>query len=130
MVTDTIGDFLTRIRNAQIRNKKEITLPSSKLLIAMSDVLKEEGFIKDFEEVEEDKRKKLTVQLRYVEGRPAIRGLKRVSKPGVRSYIGYRNIKRVLGGIGIEILTTPAGVMTGEQAIKSKVGGELLCRIW
>lgn len=130
MVTDTIGDFLTTIRNAQMRSKKEIVLPSSKLLVAISNVLKDEGFIEDVEQKEENNRQVLSVKLRYVEGRPAIRGIKRISKPGVRNYIGYRNIRRVLGGIGIEILTTPAGVMTGEQAIKSKVGGELLCRVW
>ena len=130
MVTDTIGNFLATIKNALMRSKKEVELPSSKILVAISEVLKKEGFIEDFSQEAGEYQKVLKLSLRYIEGKPAIKGLKRISKPGVRNYVGYRNIKRVLGGIGINILTTPKGIITGEEAVKSKVGGELLCKVW
>lgn len=134
MVTDTIGDFLTRIRNAQQRGKNEISLPSSNMLTAVSKVLKEEGFIKDFSEDKSEKdspQKSLNITLRYLKKKePAIKGIKRISKPGVRIYTGYRDIPKVLSGIGVVILTTPKGVMTGYKAKKEKLGGEVLCKIW
>jgi small subunit ribosomal protein S8 len=131
MVTDTIGDFLTRIRNAQLRDKKEIVAPSSKMLASLAKLLKEEGFIAGFsEEDENEKMKKIKVELRYINGKAVINGIERISKPGVRIYVGYREIPKVLNGLGVTILTTPKGVMTGETAAKEKVGGELLCRVW
>lgn len=133
MVTDIIGDYLTRIRNAQERKKKEIRIPSSKMLVAISEILKNEGFIQDYKLVEEEivgTQKNLLVELKYEKGKPVIRGLKRVSKPGVRNYIGYRDIPKILSGLGIAIVTTPKGVLTGEMARKEKVGGEYLCKIW
>ena len=133
MVSDKIGDFLTRIRNAQMRRRSTITLPSTKQLVAISEILKKEGFIEDFS-VEKSKesgnREDLTVGLKYKKGRPVIQGLKRVSKPGVRTYVGYRKIPRIYGGLGVSIITTPKGVITGETARKEKVGGELICQIW
>ncbi|MBN2016146.1 30S ribosomal protein S8 [Candidatus Dojkabacteria bacterium] len=134
MVTDIIGDFLTRIRNAYLRGKKEIEIPSAKMLISISKILKEEGFIADFKEGNEGKdsqRRILKLELRYGNGKKSvIQGIKRISKPGVRVYTGYRDIPRVLNGLGIVILTTPKGIMTGEKAKKEKIGGELLCEVW
>jgi small subunit ribosomal protein S8 len=134
MVTDTIGDFLSRIKNAQERNKQDVIMPSSKMLLAISKILMEEGYIKDFKEEEREKnavQKDLRVKLRYIgEEKGAIEDLERVSKPGVRIYVGYRNIPRVKNGLGITILSTPKGVLTGESAKKERVGGELLCKVW
>ncbi|MDD3648342.1 MAG: 30S ribosomal protein S8 [Candidatus Dojkabacteria bacterium] len=133
MVTDTIGDYLTRIRNAQLRKKKVVSVPSSKILKAMSQILKEEGFIMDFEETGEktDIQKSLKLTLKYSnDDKAAISGLKRISKPGVRTYVGYRNIPKVLGGFGITILTTSKGLMTGSRAKEMKIGGEYLCKVW
>lgn len=131
MVTDTIGDYLTRIRNAYIRGKREIVMPSSNILLQISKVLKEEGFIGEFGDEEgESKQKSLKIKLRYYKGKPAIRGIKRVSKPGIRIYVGFRDVPKVLNGIGIAVLTTSKGVMTGEKAVERKIGGELLCKMW
>lgn len=134
MVTDTIGDFLARIKNAIARERAEITLPSSSMLVAISKILKEQGYIEDFRE--DDKKGNfshgnLTVKLRYLRNKkPAIRDLVRVSKPGMRIYVGYRDIPKVLSGLGISIMSTPKGVKSGEDAKAEKVGGELLCKVW
>ncbi len=130
MVNDSIADFLTRIRNAITRKKQELTLPSTKMLEAMARILKEEGFIEDYEVEKEKIQDTITIKLKYINGVPAIRKLERVSKPGVRSYMGYRDIPRVKQGLGISIFSTPSGVMTGETARENHVGGEYLCRIW
>lgn len=132
MVTDTIGDYLTRIRNALIRKKDSVTMPSSKMLVALSEILKKEKFIDDFavEKLEGTDRDNLIITLRYRDGESAIRKLERVSKPGVRRYVRYKNIPKVLGGIGVVVLTTPKGVMTGKQAYNERVGGEILCKVW
>ena len=133
MVTDTIGDFISRIRNAQMRSKKYVTIPSSKMLLDISKILKEEDFIEDFVEEytgENSTRKEIKIKLKYKDNKPAIQKLVRVSKPGVRVYVGYREIPKVISGYGIAILTTPKGVISGENARKIKVGGELLCKVW
>ena len=131
MVNDPIADFLTRIRNAIARKKESLTVPSSKMLEAIASILKEEGYILDYEVSGEDKvQKELTLKLKYVNGKPAITKLIRVSKPGVRIYAGYKDVARVKQGLGLNILTTPKGVMTGKQAKDKQVGGELLCKIW
>ncbi|MFH1544445.1 MAG: 30S ribosomal protein S8 [Patescibacteria group bacterium] len=132
MVTDTIGDYLTRIRNAQLRKKKVVGVPSSKILKAISKILKDEGFIAEYEEVGEKSapQKSINLTLRYSKEQPVITGLKRVSKPGVRTYVGYRNVPKILGGFGITILSTSKGVMTGKQAREMKIGGEYLCKVW
>lgn len=132
MVTDNIGDYLTRIRNAQMRRKAEVRIPASKILIEISKILKGEGFITDYKiEKIKDSRDEVVIQLRYdKKGDIFIRGIKRVSKPGVRIYSGYRSISKVKAGQGITILTTSKGLLTGKKAIEEKVGGEVLCQIW
>ena len=130
MVSDTISDFLARIRNAQERKQETITLPSSKMLVSLAEILKEEGFIKGFSVTEQEPQNVLNVELKYVNGIPAITGLNRVSKPGIRKYYGYKNIKPVRHGIGIAIFSTPVGIITGKEAVKQKIGGEYLCFIY
>ena len=132
MVTDSVGDLLTRIRNATLRKTEEITMPSSKILAGIAGILKDEKFIEDFEEIvdPDTKRKILKIKLLYIDSLPRIRGLKRVSKPGVRIYVGYKDIPVVLSGYGITILTTSGGLMSGKDAKKSHIGGEILCQIW
>lgn len=130
MVNDKISDFLARIRNAQQRKKDEVVLPSSKLLVALADILKKEGFIEDYSETENGKFKDLVVTLKYVKGIPAIRDLVRVSKPGIRKYRGYQEIKPIMNGLGVSVFSTPQGILTGEEAKKRKVGGEFLCYVY
>ena len=128
--TDPIGDFLTRIRNAQQREKTKIQVPASKMLIAIAEILKDEGFLVSTEVLDTEPQKTLEVEIKYVNGEPAIRGLKRVSKPGIRRYLGYREIPRVKRGLGVAIISTPQGVMSGKQAKAAKVGGEYLCNVY
>lgn len=128
-VNDPIGDMLTRIRNAISRKHDKVVLPASKMLVAIAQILKSEGFIADYVLVDSDPQKTLEIELKYVNGESAIRELKRVSKPGIRKYVGYKNIPRVMRGIGIAILSTPSGVMTGKQAKMAKVGGEYICMV-
>lgn len=130
MVNDKISDFLARIRNAQERKREEVTLPSSKMLVAIADILKKEGFIEDYEVIENGKFQDLLVKLKYVKGVPAIRDLVRVSKPGIRKYRGYQDIKPVMNGLGVALFSTPQGILTGEEAKKRKVGGEFLCYVY
>ncbi len=131
-MNDTIGDLLTRIRNAQLRKKKEVKIPSSKLLVEISKILKTEKFIESFEvdKLEDKPQDEIVIKLRYVAGEAAIRGLKRVSKPGVRIYASYKQLRPILNGQGVSILTTSKGLMTNKQARREKVGGEVLCEIW
>jgi small subunit ribosomal protein S8 len=130
LINDPVGDALTRIRNAQVRQKKDVTFPNSKILVSLAQILKSEGYIQDYEITTVEDRKYILVTLRYIGKNPAITKLKRVSKPGLRRYVGYRDIPRVLNGMGIAIITSPKGVMTGQEAIKNKVGGEFLCTIY
>lgn len=130
LINDPVGDALTRIRNAQIRQKKSVVLIYSKMLESLAQILKSEGYVDDFSIKTEDNKKLIEVTLKYVGKNPAISNLKRVSKPGLRKYVGYRDIPRVLNGMGIAIITSPKGVMTGKDAIKNKVGGEFLCTIY
>jgi small subunit ribosomal protein S8 len=131
MVNDTIADFLTRIRNAQLREKDSMSLPASKMIVEISRILKEEGFIEGFEVNDgEYNRKELTLYLRYINGTPAIRELQRVSKPGVRKYQGYKEIQKIMNGMGVAIYSTPKGIITGKDAKKEKVGGEYICYIY
>jgi small subunit ribosomal protein S8 len=131
-MNDTIGDLLARIRNAQMRMKKQITLPASKILVEISKILKNENFIEDYEvkKLEDKPQNELLLTLRYVDGEAAIRGSKRISKPGVRIYSSYKGLRPVLNGQGVSIITTSKGLMTSKQARKEKVGGEVLCEIW
>ena len=130
-LTDPVADMLTRIRNA-IASKHDYTnVPASKLKVSIAQVLKEEGFIRDYELLEEGPRKTLRVHLNYTgKKEPVLSGLQRVSKPGLRVYVQKRQIPRVYGGLGIAILSTPQGVMTGQQAWRRQVGGEILCYVW
>jgi small subunit ribosomal protein S8 len=132
MTTDPIADMLTRIRNAARARHPRVDLPSSKLKIEIARILKEEGYLANFKMVEETKGKKvLRVFLRYTpDRRSVITDLRRVSRPGSRRYIGKSEIRAVVGGMGISIVSTPRGLMTGQAARKEGVGGELLCEVW
>ncbi|KPK22199.1 MAG: 30S ribosomal protein S8 [Dehalococcoidia bacterium SM23_28_1] len=131
MVTDPIADMLTRIRNALVAGHESVQIPASKMKIAIAKVLKKEGFIKGFEVVPDGVKKTIHIELAY-SGRkePTISGLRRVSKPGLRVYVQKREIPRVYGGLGIAILSTPQGIMTGQEAWRQQVGGEVLCYVW
>ena len=126
MLTDPIADMLTRIRNAHLALHKEVSVPRSKMKEAMASILKQEGYVED---VTVDDRN-ITIALKYVKGRPAITGLKRISKPGRRVYVGVHQIPRVQNGLGICILSTSRGVLDGMTAHADKTGGELLCEVW
>ncbi|HEX2714552.1 MAG TPA: 30S ribosomal protein S8 [Candidatus Acidoferrales bacterium] len=132
MTTDPIADLLTRIRNATRAKHARVDVPASKLKTEIARILKEEGYISTYKLVEENKvRKTLRVFLKYTpDKRSVISGLRRVSRPGSRNYVGASEIRAVVGGLGISILTTPRGLMTGRAARKARVGGELLCEVW
>ena len=135
-VNDPIADMLTRIRNSMMRSQTLVAMPSSKLKLDIARILKQEGYIEDFEEVSEDKPsyKLLRLKLKYIGDRrdrkPVITGLQRISRPGKRIYTHKKEIPWVLSGMGIAILSTPKGVMTGQKARSNGVGGEILCKIW
>jgi len=130
-LTDPVADFLARIRNAIRARHPKLDVPASKLKLEMARILKEEGYVANYKAVEEEGRKLLRVYLKYGDNNDAaISNLARVSRPGCRVYVGRNEIPRVLGGLGIVILTTPKGVMTGSQARKQGVGGEVLCQVW
>jgi len=129
-ITDPIADLLTRIRNGLHARHSRVEMPSSRLKVEIARILKEEGFITNYKVAEEGKRKILRVFLRYTpEGDSVISTLERVSRPGRRVYVSAREIPRVMGGMGVNILTTPKGVMTGKAARKAGVGGEVLCQV-
>jgi small subunit ribosomal protein S8 len=130
-VTDPIADMLTRIRNASAARHHELTLPSSKVKREIARILVEEGFIDGYDTQPNGVQDQLVVRLKYVEGRtPVVSGLKRISKPGLRVYARKTEIPRVLGGLGLAILSTSRGIMTGSQARKLNLGGEVLCYVW
>ncbi len=129
--TDPIADMLTRIRNASLARHRELTLPSSRIKREIARILVEEGFVDAFDTSQEGIQEMLTLRLKYVEGRtPVVSGLKRISKPGLRVYARKTEIPRVLGGLGTAILSTSQGIMTGSQARKLNLGGEVLCYVW
>jgi small subunit ribosomal protein S8 len=132
-VSDPIADMLTRIRNAASARHDAVLIPASRTKVAIAKVLKDEGFIRDFNVLTEEGRPQpnLKVELSYG-GRkqPLVSGLQRVSKPGLRVYVQRREIPRVYGGLGIAILSTPKGIMTGQEARRQEVGGEVLCYVW
>ena len=129
MVTDPIGDMLTRIRNANLALLPAINLPHSKMKESIAGILKREGYIADFS-VEGQLPKKLGLKLKYQGKKSVIEGLQRISSPGLRRYVGATEIPRVRGGLGVAVISTSEGVMTGNQARKKNLGGELLCYIW
>ena len=131
VVTDPIADMLTRIRNALAVDHSTVSMPTSKTKSAIAGILKSEGFISDFEVVKSQPQDMLRLLLRYEEeGTPMIRGLKRLSKPGLRVYISKDEIPRVYGGLGITVISTSRGMMTGSRAWRQKVGGELMFQVW
>jgi small subunit ribosomal protein S8 len=131
IVTDPIADMLTRIRNALMVRHDSVLVPASKIKLAIARILKEEGFITDYEVVRGKPHRTIKIQLRYLEdNKPAISGLKRVSKPGLRVYVQKKEIPRVYGGLGITIMSTSHGVRTGQEAWHQGAGGEVLCYVW
>jgi len=133
-VSDPIADMLTRIRNAIIAKHLSVNVPHSQIKEELARILKNEGYIEGYDVIEEGRFRDIAIKLKYIgtrrERRPVITGLKRVSKPGRRIYANYRDIPWVLSGMGIAVLTTPNGIMTGEEARRQRVGGEILCYVW
>ncbi len=129
-LSDPIADFLTRLRNASLAGKTEVIAPYSKIKVEIARLLKQEGYINSYEVATDGKFPEIKIATKIANRIPAITGLKRVSRPGLRRYVGADEIPRVLGGMGISILSTPRGVVTGREARKQKVGGELLAYVW
>jgi len=129
--SDPIADMLTRVRNALRAKHQKVDVPASKLKMEIARILKEEGYIINFKLAEDGTQRSIRLYLKYTPtNEPAIAAIERVSRPGCRVYVGSNDIPRVLGGLGVNILTTPRGVMTGRDARKEGVGGELLCQVW
>jgi small subunit ribosomal protein S8 len=131
MVSDPIADMLTRIRNGIMTRQKQVVLPGSKVKLALARILKEEGFIRDFEVTKDVPQPQLRIVLKYDRDRQAvITGLKRISKPGRRVYVKRNQIPWVLSGLGVAVVSTPQGIMTGQRARRMGFGGEVLCYVW
>ena len=131
MVTDPIADMLTRIRNAIMARHDSVPVPASRMKLSIAKILKEEGFITDYEVVRGKPHRVIKIQLRYYENdKSVISGLKRVSKPGLRVYVERKEIPRIYGGLGIAIISTSKGVKAGQESWRMGIGGELLCYIW
>ena len=129
-LNDPVGDLITRIRNAQMRRRSKLVSPASALRGRVLQVLKDEGYIRDFREIENDGHKELEIELKYFEGAPAIHEIQRVSKPGRRVYSAIKDLRLVRNGLGISILSTPRGVMSDNAARDANVGGEVLCEVY
>ncbi|TSA54975.1 MAG: 30S ribosomal protein S8 [Dehalococcoidia bacterium] len=130
MVTDPIADLLTRVRNAAMARHDSVGIPASKMKILIAKILKDEGFIADYSIIKGDPQRMIKITLKYIDKQPAFIGLERVSKPGLRIYTGKKEIPRVYGGLGIAVISTSKGLMTGQQAWKKNIGGEVLCYVW
>lgn len=131
VMTDPIADFLTRIRNANMVMHEKVEIPASKTKIAMAEILKNEGFIKDYEQIEDGKQGIIRVYLKYGANKEkVITGLKRISKPGLKVYCKKDEIPKVLGGLGIAIISTSKGIVTDKEARKMGLGGEVICYVW
>jgi len=131
MVTDPIADMLTRIRNATMARHDFVLVPLSKVKLAVAKILRDEGFIKEYEVVKGKQQRVIKIYLRYTDKKePVIEGLQRVSKPGLRIYVSKSEIPRVYGGLGMAILSTPKGIISGKKAWQEGVGGELICFVW
>ncbi len=129
--SDFIGDFLTVIRNASSARLDKVTIPSSKMAIKILEILEKEGFVQSSKAFEEGAKKFVRVHLKYTRGRrPAIQGLRRISTPGLRRYVGVNRVPNVLGGFGVAIVSTSKGLMTDRQAKEMNVGGEFICTVW
>jgi small subunit ribosomal protein S8 len=129
-LNDPVGDLITRIRNAQMRGRSKLATPASTLRARVLQVLKDEGYIRDFREIEKDGHKEIEVELKYFEGAPAIHEIQRVSKPGRRVYSSIKDLGLVRNGLGISIISTPKGVMSDNAARDANVGGEVLCEVY
>jgi small subunit ribosomal protein S8 len=129
-MNDPLGDLLSRIRNAQMRNKSKVTSPSSRLRESVLDVLKSEGYIRGYAVVQREGRSEIEIELKYFDGEPVIREIERVSKPGRRVYTSVRNMPRINNGLGVTIVSTPKGVMADHDARDANVGGEILCTVF
>ncbi len=129
-MTDPVADYLTRVRNASQARHKKVDIPASKLKREVTKILRENRYITDYTDVTDDKQGILRIFLKYNEDQPAIYGLKRISKPGIRVYAGVDELPRVLNGLGIAIISTSRGLMTDKRARKERVGGEVLCYVW
>ena len=129
-VTDFVADFLTVVRNASRAHKEKVTVPASNMTTRIAEILKEEGFVESLKSFSEGSKRFIRIHLKYVRKKPAIQGLKRISKPGRRVYVGNEEVPRVQGGLGVAIVSTSKGLLTDHQARKTKVGGELLCAVW
>ena len=130
-LSDPIGDLITRIRNAQARTKSKVSTPGSKLRRSVLEVLKSEGYIRDYATVEHsDGRSEFEIELKYFDGEPVIREIERVSKPGRRVYVSVKNLPRINNGLGVAIVSTPKGVMADHAARDANVGGEILCTVF
>ncbi len=129
-MNDPLGDLLSRIRNAQMRNKSKVNSPNSRLRESVLEVLKSEGYIRGYAVVEREGRSEIEIELKYFEGEPVIRELERISKPGRRVYTSVRNLPRINNGLGVAIVSTPKGVMADHDARDANVGGEILCTVF
>ena len=129
-LSDPIGDMIARVKNAQERNHKKVELPSSNFKVKIADILKNEGFIKDFKVDEENKKSRLSLELKYHSGNPVISNFERVSKPGRRIFSSADSLPKINNGLGIAIVSTPKGVMTDMDARKQKIGGEIICKVF
>lgn len=130
VMTDPIADMLTRIRNAQVRKHATVSVPASNIKLEILRVLKEEGFISDYEKIEDEKQGMISITLKYVNKTPVIKGLKRISKPGLKVYAKKEELPKVLNGLGIAIVSTSKGVMSDKDARKENLGGEVLAFVW
>ena len=129
-LNDPLGDLLSRIRNAQMRNKSKVSSPNSRLRESVLDVLKNEGYIRGYAVVERDGRSEIEIELKYFDGEPVIREIERISKPGRRVYASVKNLPRINNGLGVAIVSTPKGVMADHDARDANVGGEILCTVF
>ncbi|HBY57106.1 MAG TPA: 30S ribosomal protein S8 [Candidatus Atribacteria bacterium] len=130
VISDPVADLLTRIRNANKMRHKSLSVPASKLKLEIVRILKDEGFIRDYKYKEDNKQGQLIIYLKYINKEKAINNLKRISKPGLKVYVKKDEIPEVLGGLGIAILSTSRGIMTGKEALRRHLGGEVICYIW
>ena len=129
-LSDPIGDMIARIKNAQVRNHKKVDLPSSNFKMKIADILKNEGFIKDFKIIKENNKSLLSLELKYHSGNPVISTFERVSKPGRRIFSSADSLPKINNGLGIAIISTPKGVMTDIDARKQRIGGEIICKVF
>ncbi len=130
VMTDPIADMLTRIRNAAVRKHEKVSVPSSNLKLEVLRVLKEEGYISDYEKIEDNKQGMISITLKYVDKQPVIKGLKKISKPGLKVYAKRNELPKVLNGLGVAIISTSGGVMSDRAARQKKLGGEVLAFVW